>query len=177
MTRTMLAVLAGAALAAASTPAGATGVVIVTDETFYFTGVCSDCSGDVSATLVLQNYTLGDEYLPENFVSFTYGGSNLLPGFTVTPSELGVLFGTFATVPGANNTYIVFTVPGVTIDSFTTGADGTWSTGTPGADYGTSGSWSNTSVPEPATWAMMGLGFAGLALAGYQARKRTVAVA
>ncbi len=32
------------------------------------------------------------------------------------------------------------------------------------------------SVPEPSTWAMMGLGFAGLGLAGYRARKR-VAIA
>ena len=28
-----------------------------------------------------------------------------------------------------------------------------------------------TSIPEPSTWAMIGLGFAGLALAGYRARK------
>jgi len=28
------------------------------------------------------------------------------------------------------------------------------------------------SSPEPATWVMMGLGFAGLAFAGYRARKR-----
>jgi PEP-CTERM motif len=27
-------------------------------------------------------------------------------------------------------------------------------------------------VPEPSTWAMMALGFAGLGLAGYKARKR-----
>jgi hypothetical protein len=31
-------------------------------------------------------------------------------------------------------------------------------------------------VPEPSTWAMMVLGFAGLGFAGYRARKRTVAM-
>jgi len=31
-------------------------------------------------------------------------------------------------------------------------------------------------VPEPSTWALMLLGFAGLGFAGYRARKRTVAV-
>ena len=34
-----------------------------------------------------------------------------------------------------------------------------------------------TSVPEPSTWAMMGLGFAGLAFAGYRARRAPVRVA
>jgi hypothetical protein len=34
-----------------------------------------------------------------------------------------------------------------------------------------------TSVPEPSTWAMMGLGFAGLAFAGYRARRSPVHVA
>jgi PEP-CTERM motif len=33
-----------------------------------------------------------------------------------------------------------------------------------------------TSVPEPSTWAMMGLGFSGLALAGYRARRARVRV-
>jgi PEP-CTERM motif len=34
-----------------------------------------------------------------------------------------------------------------------------------------------TSVPEPSTWAMMGLGFAGLAFAGYRTRRAPVRVA
>jgi hypothetical protein len=34
-----------------------------------------------------------------------------------------------------------------------------------------------TSVPEPSTWVMMGLGFAGLAFAGYRARRAPVRVA
>jgi PEP-CTERM motif-containing protein len=34
-----------------------------------------------------------------------------------------------------------------------------------------------TSVPEPSTWAMMGLGFAGLAFAGYRARRAPLRVA
>ena len=34
-----------------------------------------------------------------------------------------------------------------------------------------------TGVPEPSTWAMMGLGFAGLAFAGYRARRTPLAIA
>jgi hypothetical protein len=34
-----------------------------------------------------------------------------------------------------------------------------------------------TAVPEPSTWAMMLLGFAGLAFAGYRASRRTTALA
>jgi hypothetical protein len=39
-----------------------------------------------------------------------------------------------------------------------------------------SGDWTG-SIPEPSTWAMMLLGFAGLGFAGYRARKQTAALA
>ena len=41
---------------------------------------------------------------------------------------------------------------------------------------GFTASWSTT-VPEPSTWVMMGLGFAGLAFAGYRARRSSAAPA
>jgi len=34
-----------------------------------------------------------------------------------------------------------------------------------------------TGIPEPATWVMMGLGFAGLAFAGYRSRRPTISIA
>jgi PEP-CTERM motif len=34
-----------------------------------------------------------------------------------------------------------------------------------------------SAVPEPSTWAMMGLGFAGLAFAGYRARRTAISIA
>jgi hypothetical protein len=34
-----------------------------------------------------------------------------------------------------------------------------------------------SAVPEASTWAMMGLGFAGLALAGYRSRRPAAAIA
>jgi hypothetical protein len=81
-------------------------------------------------------------------------------------------------LPGANFVNIEWQINAQNA-SFQTGADGSWSVSYPTlADQGDNGSWSLTrGVPEPSTWAMMGLGFAGLAFAGYRARKRTVAVA
>ncbi len=34
-----------------------------------------------------------------------------------------------------------------------------------------------TAVPEPSTWAMLGLGFAGLAFVGYRKRRKALAIA
>jgi hypothetical protein len=42
---------------------------------------------------------------------------------------------------------------------------------------GTSGSFTLTGVPEPSTWAMMLVGFAGIGFAGYRARRRATAIA
>jgi hypothetical protein len=177
----LLAAAASLGLGALGTPAGAS---VVTDETYYFTGTCSDCSGDVTATLVLTDYTPGPDsgFLLANLVSLTYGGSDLLPGFTVDNPESGVVFavviGGLANLPGANNVTIEWEINEQNA-SFQTGADGSWSVSYPTlADQGDNGSWSLTrGVPEPSTWAMMGLGVAGLAFAGYRARKRTAALA
>ena len=40
-----------------------------------------------------------------------------------------------------------------------------------------SGNLSMTAVPEPSTWAMMLLGFAGLGIAGYRVRRNSAVVA
>ncbi len=45
------------------------------------------------------------------------------------------------------------------------------------ADYKSAGGLSLTAAPEPSTWAMMMLGFAGLGFAGYRKARRTSAIA
>jgi hypothetical protein len=136
-------------LGAFGTPAGATTPL----ETFYFTGTCADCTGDgpggeVTATLVLTGYMPtpdNPDFLPANFVSFSYGGSNLVPGFTVDDSTpgfvLGQLIGNFSTLPGASTMIIAWAIsPGPT-DEFSTGTDGTWTLSLPRpADQGANGS-------------------------------------
>ena len=54
-------------------------------STFNFTGNCVDCaqfqespSYAVTARLILKNYFQGTPIFAANFVSFSYGGSNLL---------------------------------------------------------------------------------------------------
>lgn len=75
--------------------------VAIADQTFTFTGNCTDCSGVAKATLVLQNYTLGENILLEHLVSFTYLATNLLPGFTLVPSNTAGISGSIpAGLPG-----------------------------------------------------------------------------
>ncbi|HEX9167911.1 MAG TPA: hypothetical protein VF886_03155 [Roseiarcus sp.] len=84
-------------LGAFGTPAGATTPL----ETFYLTGACADCTGDgpggeVTATLVLTGYMPtpdNPDFLPANFVSFSYGGSNLVPGSQLTTPHPGLCSG------------------------------------------------------------------------------------
>jgi hypothetical protein len=118
-------------------------------------------------TLVLQNYTPGDELETSNFVSFTYS-SNLL-SFT---SDDGSLFGVLpVNLPAPANVDIeeLVVVPGCTncaqlgFQSSTLDND-QWQVFT--EDIGTNGIWSaaapNTAVPEPSSLVMLAGGLAGL---------------
>jgi hypothetical protein len=60
------------------------------ETTFYFYGNCADCAAaagsatfPVSAELVLLDYTQGNQISTENFVQFSYSGSNLLDPYIV----------------------------------------------------------------------------------------------
>ena len=66
-------------------------------STFDFSGNCEDCAiaaqlptYAVTGTLVMQNYTPGNVFNDQsnNFVSFTYSGSNLYPAYTIFPTPL-----------------------------------------------------------------------------------------
>jgi hypothetical protein len=132
---------------------------------FSFTGVCSDCNGTAHAELVLKDYTLGDAMEDANLVSFTYDGTNLLSGFTITPSSPGLyLYGVIdGPFPAAENV-IVFS----TSAFFESSSGGSWCAGLVcGGDQGSVSQWSIgvAAVPEAATWAMMVLGFGGIGFA------------
>jgi len=125
---------------------------------FQFSGICIDCSGAGEGTLVLKDYTLGDTLTSTNFVSFTYT-SNLL---SYTLSSVDDLTGSLGGATGP--AFVVFHGGGYTFDSFVAGPFSPWCTGTTGAcssDFGLISSWSLAAgtVPEPAMWAVMVLGF------------------
>jgi hypothetical protein len=154
-------VLLAALLAAYQLPAF--GGLIAT--TMYdFTGTCNvgDCGGSAGATaqLVLQNYTLGNALASDNFVSFTYDGTDEVAPFVEASLDLVSIEGTLpVNLPAAADVDIFFDT-GV---EFETAADGTWfvSVLVP-SDDGTNGIWAANSAPEPATWMMAGTALAAL---------------
>jgi hypothetical protein len=94
-----MAVLAVLALTLVPPVTGAT--IPLPDQIFSFQGVCSDCEGTVTAELRLTgNYVLGNQILPEHFVSFYYGGSNLLAPYMIDNSEEFHIDGYMTGVPG-----------------------------------------------------------------------------
>ena len=135
----------------------------ISNQTFSFTGSCSDCTGTVSGTLVTSGaYVLGTTLTSVNFVSFTYNGSNLLSAFTILPTDpnFEIFGGLPASLPASASLDILST--GKEFDNST---GGFWCAGNGCAgDHGTVGAFAAaTSTPEPSTISMLILGFSGLA--------------
>ena len=125
--------------------------------TFDFTGQCTDCQGTAHAELTVQDYQLGASFIPSNFSSFHYDGTNLFPAFTITPSQLATFSGSIGpNLPGEFDVTIFST------EGFETLTNGNWSAGAAG-DFGTQGTWS-AAVPEPASLTLLAVGLAGLGM-------------
>jgi hypothetical protein len=146
--------------------------------TYDFTGDCCDDSGGLGSatgTLVLQNYTPGDELETSNFVSLSYSS----PWASLSTDSLtsdGGLFGVLPVdVPGPENVSIGgLVVPGCSacgeafLDTYTTNYDAfdIGDTVNEAVDYGSDLIWSkaaaNTAVPEPSSLVTLAAGIAGL---------------
>ncbi len=154
---------------AASASAGSISTV-----TFNWTGICADCTGTATGTLQLAGtYTLGTPITTSNFVSFTYNGTDLLGGFTITAPSF--VEGMISNLPGQNDFFLI----GGQVE-FGTGAyspqGSSWCAGGPFGscsapqDYGST-SVTNSSVysqatgtPEPGTFYLLAAGGAALLL-------------
>lgn len=154
-----------AALVAISGFSPASAVTVTgSDFSFRFTGTCADCSGNVEATLNLQDYILGSRISSRSFKSFSYGGSNLFASYVLNSSSVvdGLM--------GATGAYFhIQTVQDSLPYYFQSDSDGFWFTGSyEPDDNGNAGKWTTASqgVPEPTTWAMFvgGFGLIGTAL-------------
>lgn len=144
--------------------------------TFKFTGLCTDCTGLGTGTLVLKNYTFGSTLTTSNFVSFSYN-SNLL---SYSLSSVDDLTGSLGATTGP--AFVVLHGGGYAFGSFPLGPVlSPWCTGssaTCGFDYGFFSSWSTAgSVPEPAIWGTMILGFGLLGASMRQSRRLGVTYA
>jgi hypothetical protein len=135
-------------------------------STFNFFGDCSDCTGQGHALLTLSGYTLGTAVNTTNFVSLTYAGSNLIGPFTITNADIvagGSVSGEIGPpLPGAYNLFL-FDNSSLTRE-FISNTGGFWCAGIScNDDFGGNGVWSvATSVPEPASVALLAAGVVGL---------------
>ena len=133
--------------------------------TYTFTGDCVDCTGQGIGTLVLEDYTLGDELDISNFVYFSY--SSNLQAFYIPTDQIHEFSGEFTSLPGPADVFILSDFPAY----FTLGtsSDGSWCAGSAClGDYGTSSIWSvansPSGVPEPAVWVVTLIGLVTMVL-------------
>jgi hypothetical protein len=141
------------------------------DTTFNFTGTCTlDCTGTVTATLVLQNYTIGNPLNNMNFVSFAYH-SSVFPNITVNGGNFGGLFGQFNSLPGPANVNLIgngfqFISGFVTNDGWCAGLSCS-------GDFGKNGQWSV--VPLPTTLPLFATGLGALGFLSWRRKRKAAA--
>ena len=135
---------------------------------FDWAGTCdSGCAGTATAVLTLADaYSFGTPIASADFVSLVYKSNDLAADLTPASLFEG---GLNADGSFVSSTFIIRDVSG--FPQFNTGDTGGWEVASAtGADSGTGGV--GGAIPEPSTWAMMLLGFAGLGYASYRASRR-----
>ena len=146
------------------------------DTVFDFSGVCdAGCTGTATGVLTLVDFYDDDNGMLTDgvFISFDYSSSSR--SFVITLADGGTAGGTL-NIDGSIPTAMSISSPaaffGATSGGFevSTVGDGTNDVGSSFSFVLVSGA-----IPEPSTWAMMLLGFAGLGYAGYRKAKQAAA--
>ncbi len=158
---------------AAGTDSSAWGAPGLGDGTSVFTTTTDYSASDFAVTFIGFPVPVIDQSpSPEP------GGYNTFTRFTSDVD--GNLYAWTPDYSYGSNT-VVFTAPSAAAD-LTNGdlyfVNVVFSTGgLDGSNTGFTAAFSTETVPEPSTWAMLGLGFAGLAFAGYRSRRSSAAIA
>lgn len=138
---------------------------------FVFSADCDDCIGGlgdnlfqaVTGELILKDFVAGQALSLENFVSFSYDGSQLLDPFEVVQSDLSFLLGTISADGSVLDTLnfglfeLLNTSCGLEC-SFLLASDGSWGIG--GMDVGINGNLT-ARVSEPPVLALLLFGLIG----------------
>jgi hypothetical protein len=151
-------------------PASLRAMIIVTDEsTFTFSGLCTDCQGNATATLVLQNYVQDNAIEEYNLISFHYDGTNLHDPFTITAGDEFDIEGVIPASLTAPAFFHISSSSSGEREEFYSLGNGNWRVGALNpADYGTNGLWN--SVPEPGAFLLVVLGMAVMGVRRWQVR-------
>jgi hypothetical protein len=145
-------------------------------------------TGDLTGWTIFGDFTFSG-------VGSTFGGTTggITQTFIDTPGQTYVATGWYTGIGGApssleislNDTAIINLNPGPSSGVYTeflyrfvgTGSDTVTVTSFQLPSYNLVDNFSVTAAPEPSTWAMMGLGFMGLAFAGYRTRRAATSIA
>jgi PEP-CTERM motif len=139
------------------------------DVIFDFSGACDvqGCSGTATAVLTLaDSYVVGADVTAADFISFDYSSSDV--NFEITSADSPSLIGGL-NADGSINSRDELVVKAAPVFEAFVGVFEAAPADREQVDEGTTVTCTLVSgaVPEPSTWAMMILGFAGLGYAGY----------
>jgi PEP-CTERM motif len=146
------------------------------DVIFDFNGVCDfGCTGTATGILTLaDSYAFGSDITTANFISFDYSSSHL--SFDIPSADAPSLEGGLNADGSFNSEepLVIQANAGLPVFGASPGRFTSVMTDVHNEDLGSTFTFTLVSgaVPEPSTWAMMLLGFAGLSFAGYRKAKR-----